>query len=67
MLTVGGFTVEEASPYFLLRFGEAWTLNDVPLPHLNLRGHVRRAMSSALARDPRRGHLHRAYRCAPRF
>jgi len=67
LLNVGGFDVEEVSPYFLLRFGEAWTLKHAPLPRLGPRDFVDAAMSSALAKDLRRGHLHRAYRCVPRF
>jgi tRNA (mo5U34)-methyltransferase len=67
LLRVGGFEVEEASRYFVLRFGEAWALKHVPLPPLDLRRCADMAMSYALARDPRRGHLHRAYRCVRRF
>jgi SAM-dependent methyltransferase len=67
LLKVGGFDVEEVSPYFLLRFGGAWALKQFPLPPLNLRGRANVAMSSALARDPSRGHLHRAYCCVRRF
>jgi tRNA (mo5U34)-methyltransferase len=67
LLNVGGFDLEEASRYFLLRFGGAWTLRNFPLPPMNLRDRAYRAITSALARDPRRGHLHRAYRCVPRF
>jgi hypothetical protein len=64
---VGGFDVEEVSPYFLLRFGEAWALKQVPLSHPRLRGRADMLVSCALAKDPRRGHLHRAYRCVRRF
>jgi tRNA (mo5U34)-methyltransferase len=67
LLKVGGFDVEEVSPYFLLRFGGAWAQKQVPLPPLHLQARAHRAMSYALARDPSRGHLHRAYRCVRRF
>ena len=67
LLRVGGFDVEEVSPYFMLRFGDAWALKGAPLPPMNLRDRAYRAMSSALSRDRCRGHLHRAYRCVPRF
>jgi tRNA (mo5U34)-methyltransferase len=67
LLKVGGFDVEEVSRYFLLRFGGAWELKQSPLPPMNLRERANMAMSAALARDPRRGHLHRAYRCVRRF
>jgi hypothetical protein len=67
LLKVGGFDVEEVSRYFLLRFGGAWELKQFPLPPMNLRDRANKATSSALARDPSRGHLHRAYRCVRRF
>src|SRR3954451_3845710 len=67
LLNVGGFEVEEVSPYFLLRFGEAWALKRAPLSRLRLRGRADMLVSCALAKDPRRGHLHRAYRCVRRF
>ena len=67
LLKVGGFDVGEASRYFLLRFGGAWELRQVPRPPMSLRDRASMAMSSALARDPSRGHLHRAYRCVRRF
>jgi tRNA (mo5U34)-methyltransferase len=67
LLHVGGFTVEDVSPYFLLRFGGAWDLKQAALPRLSLRGRANWAMNAALARDPSRGHLHRAYRCVRRF
>ena len=67
LLKVGGFDVEEVSRYSLLRFGGAWALKQVALPSMNLRDRASMTMNSALARDPRRGHLHRAYRCVRRF
>jgi tRNA (mo5U34)-methyltransferase len=67
LLNVGGFEIVEVSRYFVLRFGGAWELRQRPLPPLTLRDRVDVAMTSALARDPSRGHLHRAYRCVPRF
>ena len=67
LLKVGGFDVEEVSRYFILRFGRAWELKQQPLPRMNLRDRANMATSSALARDTSRGHLHRAYRCVPRF
>ena len=67
LLKVGGFDIEEVSPYFLLRFGRAWASKQFPLPPLNLRARANMVMTSALARDPSRGHLHRAYRCVRRF
>ena len=64
LLHVGGFTVEEASPYFLLRPGPR-TL-EIPPPRLKDR--ARQAATWLLARDSMHGgHLHRAYRCRPRF
>jgi len=67
LLKVGGFDLEEVSPYFLLRFGGAWALKHVPLPPLPLKARATRALTYALSRDPSRGHLHRAYRCVRRF
>ena len=67
LLKVGGFEVVEASSYFVLRFGDAWELKNVPLPPLNLRERAEMAVSASLARDRSRGHLHRAYRCVRRF
>lgn len=67
LLKVGGFDVEEISRYFVLRFGGAWELKQFPLPPLTLRERAQMAMSYGLARDPSRGHLHRAYRCVRRF
>ena len=68
LLNVGGFDVEEVSPYFLLRFGQAWELKkQTPLARMSLRDRANMAMGSALARDTNRGHLHRAYRCTRRF
>ena len=67
LLKVGGFDVQEVSKYFLLRFGGAWAANQVPLPPMTMRARANRAMTYAFARDPNRGHLHRAYRCVRRF
>jgi hypothetical protein len=67
LLKVGGFDVEEMSPYFVLRFGGAWALKQFPLPPLTLRERANMVMNYALARDSHRGHLHRAYRCVRRF
>jgi len=67
LLRVGGFEVEEASRYFVLRFGGGWELRQARLPSLTLRDRANRAVSYALARDASRGHLHRAYRCVRRF
>lgn len=67
LLEVGGFDVEEASRYFLLRFGRAWELRQVSLPRMNARERANMAVSGAMAHDRSRGHLHRAYRCVRRF
>jgi tRNA (mo5U34)-methyltransferase len=67
LLKVGGFDIEDASRYFVLRFGRAWELKQIPLPPLTLRARAHRAMNYALTRDSSRGHLHCAYRCVRRF
>jgi tRNA (mo5U34)-methyltransferase len=67
LLKVGGFDIKETSRYFVLRFGGAWELKNVALPPLDLRGRAEVAVNATLARDPSRGHLHRAYRCVRRF
>lgn len=64
LLSVGGFDVDRASPYFLLRHG-------VASPHQPGRT-VRQRMTALgnriLAHDPSAsGHLHRAYLAHPRF
>lgn len=63
LLRVGGFEVHEASKRFLLRPG--------PLQierRRRWRDEVRWAMAAGLSGDRTRGgHLHRAYRCTPRF
>jgi tRNA (mo5U34)-methyltransferase len=67
LLEVGGFAIEEASRYFVLRFGDAWQSKRSPLPPLTRQDRANMALSYALARDASRGHLHRAYRCGRRF
>jgi tRNA (mo5U34)-methyltransferase len=57
LLSVGGFDIERASPFFLLRPGAAGSKTQ----H-DERGFASRLLQSALARDRTRGgHLHRAY------
>jgi tRNA (mo5U34)-methyltransferase len=66
LLHVGGFTIEEVSPYFLLRFGPALGADHKPRLH-GVKGWARAATDYALTRDRAGGHLHRAYRCRRRF
>jgi tRNA (mo5U34)-methyltransferase len=65
LLKVGGFTIDEASPYFLLRPGPGGG----PGPtDLGPRGLLKRATNRIVARDATAGgHLHRAYLSHPRF
>lgn len=63
LLRVGGFAVTEASPRFLLRFGPAL---DEPLTGRRQRLLDLANRVVAVDRDAQ-GHLHRAYRCRPRF
>jgi len=64
LLHVGGFTIEEVSKYFLLRPGPRTLAVGKP----SLRDRARQATTLALAGDSTAGgHLHRAYRCRPRF
>lgn len=66
LLRVGGFSVEEASDFFLLRPGEG--AGTAVLTASRPRMLARAALNWSLARDPAPGgHLHRAYRCEPRF
>lgn len=65
LLHVGGFQVDQASPYFLLRFGPE--LDPIYVPPLTARGRVRETVNRVLSGDRHRGHLHRAYRCHARF
>lgn len=64
LLRVGGFEVERASPYFLLRHGRG-----APPATADRLGRRATALANRLlARDKSSsGHLHRAYRCRPRF
>jgi tRNA (mo5U34)-methyltransferase len=65
LLKVGGFDVEEASPYFLLRPGPYVGGKAKPA---HWRERVRNVAVAAAAKDwTPGGHLHRAYRCKPRF
>lgn len=65
LLNVGGFAVEQTSPYFLLRPGGGGFPGD---HSRGLRDLVKRAMYGALTRDTAPGaHLHRAYLTRPRF
>jgi tRNA (mo5U34)-methyltransferase len=65
LLHVGGFTVEETSPYFLLRYGPYGDKRY--FPRRDLKESSRALVNFLLTRDFHRGHLHRAYRCRPRF
>jgi hypothetical protein len=57
--------VEEVSPYFLLRPGEFVGGSVKPA---NWRERVRNIVVNRAAKDKvQGGHLHRAYRCRPRF
>jgi tRNA (mo5U34)-methyltransferase len=64
LLEVGGFAVEQASPYFLLRHGAGNTPEQG-----RTTGDVARSIGNRiLAKDPRStGHLHRAYLARPKF
>lgn len=65
LLRVGGFDVEEHSPYFLLRPGE-FVGGSVKPRHWRER--IRNLAVSHAAKDRvQGGHLHRAYRCRTRF
>ena len=65
LLHVGGFTVDQASKYFLLRPGEGGGTNS---SDRGLRGKVKHAVNRAVAGDGTPGgHLHRAYLSHPRF
>lgn len=65
LLHVGGFTVEESSRYFVLRYGGELG-KEYPFPR-GMREGAKALINRALTGDSRRGHLHRAYRCRPRF
>lgn len=65
LLQVSGFNIEKVSRYFVLRFGPE--LDKEYVPKLGLRETVNAVINGALTGDRRRGHLHRAYRCRPRF
>lgn len=65
LLRVGGFTVEETSRYFVLRYGDELA-KEYPPPG-GLKEAAKGVVNRALTGDRRRGHLHRAYRCRPRF
>lgn len=65
-LEIGGFTVEQLSPYFLLRPGSHYP----PGEHqpITKRDHLMRILNWRWARDlTLRGHLHRGYLCTRRF
>ncbi len=66
LLKVGGFSIDKASPMFLLRPGD---LVGGTLPEAaGLRGQARWALKAALSRDRAKGgHLHRAYLAHRRF
>lgn len=65
LLHVGGFEVDEVSPYFLLRPGPG---GDPSISDGGLQGLARRLANRIVARDGSRGgHLHRAYLGHPRF
>jgi tRNA (mo5U34)-methyltransferase len=66
LLKVGGFTIDQASPMFLLRPGAlvGGALPEAP----GLRGKARWVLKAALSRDRAKGgHLHRAYLAHRRF
>lgn len=65
LLHVGGFSIEEASRYFLLRPGPG---GGPGARDRGARSLAKRAMLKVTAGDATRGgHLHRAYRALPRF
>jgi hypothetical protein len=64
LLLVGGFKVEQTSPYFLLRHGAG----DTPQPGRSIAHRMTALGNRVLARDSSAsGHLHRAYLSRPRF
>ena len=64
LLHVGGFRIEKASPYFLLRHGAGNT----HVPGRSVQHRVTALGNRMLARDASHsGHLHRAYLASPRF
>jgi tRNA (mo5U34)-methyltransferase len=64
LLYVGGFDIEQKSPFFLLKPGP----RTLPIPAPRLKDRARQAVFWAYSRDVTHGgHLHRAYRCRPRF
>lgn len=65
LLHVGGFTIEEVSRYFLLRYGPY--LDKQYIPKRDLKQMTKDLVNFALTGDRHQGHLHRAYRCRPRF
>lgn len=62
MLHVAGFTIQAESKRFLLRGGR-----QMSAPSLTLRQLATRLATFAQTRDPRFGHIHRAFRARPRF
>lgn len=65
LLHVSGFKIEEVSRYFVLRFGP--DLDKEYFPRLGVGETAKAVINRALTGDSHRGHLHRAYRCRPRF
>lgn len=65
LLRVGGFEIEDVSPHFLLRPGDQGGLSYMDK---GARGVMKKALTRVVANDATPGgHLHRAYRCHPRF
>ncbi len=65
LLRVGGFEIDAVSPLYLLRFGPALSRGQVrpkTVPQIG-----KYLANWVLTRDKIGGHLHRAYRCHPRF
>jgi len=64
LLHVGGFRVDDVSPFFLLRHGEG----NVPEKDRKLGHRITGRLNQLVARDrTASGHLHRAYLCRPRL
>lgn len=65
LLKVGGFAIDEVSPYFTLRPGPG---GGPGIADRGAKGLVKRAVNAVIARDATSGgHLHRAYLCHPLF
>lgn len=65
LLHVGGFQIEAESPYYLLRYGRA---HAPAVTRPKTRSELAKYLVNyAMTRDRVGGHLHRAYRCHPRF